>query len=284
MDHYFGVYPDKAEFSSIYRIDNKNHRTKLKLLRDYDIIIAQKGEILIEGSMGKTGLKQGEAYMAVPGESVQIFLRTSNDGYSIWSIHYVCDEIPPLLPDNCQTVYSVDENRLVYTRKIELKYPDTVYRLLNIMLEEKMKDLPFSQELLTIYTRALLYELNRSINSLPGRNCRTLPGMHANRYVRRIIRYIHQNYVCNIKIQDISKLTGLNYNYANFLFKQYTGSTIMKYIDNLRMNHVKKLLLSTTMNLDDIAEQVGLRDGHYLSRKFKEWEGVSPGRFRENAR
>lgn len=48
----------------------------------------------------------------------------------------------------------------------------------------------------------------------------------------------------------------------------------------VRVNHAARLLLQTEATLQEIADRVGILDGHTLSRSFKRYKGVSPAQFK----
>jgi len=284
--NYLCFLPDKVQFSGVHKIDNVNAHTKLKLLRDYDIIISEKGNIDVVGSMGRIQLNEGEALLVMPGKSVQISIPDTCSEVKIWTIHYSCEDVScTSRQENIMSYLNEDSmeesKQICLPEKTELGQESSAYQILELMLEEYRFNRPKHKEMLSLYIRALLYEIYRSAMFLLKTSSMEFPTVLTNRYVRKTINYLHENYTKKVKISDIEELLKLNYNYANTLFKAYTGSTIMKYIDNIRMTVAKEFLMNTAMNLDDIAQQVGINDGNYLSKKFKQREGMSPQQFRD---
>lgn len=56
---------------------------------------------------------------------------------------------------------------------------------------------------------------------------------------------------------------------------------VLKLKDGYRIEKVKRLLLDTTLKLNQIAELAGYSDPKYMSRVFKEEVGMLPGEFRK---
>jgi two-component system response regulator YesN len=54
----------------------------------------------------------------------------------------------------------------------------------------------------------------------------------------------------------------------------------VEYIAKLRLSHAKRLLLETSLKIDDIAEKVGYLGRNSFIRIFKKYEGITPGKFR----
>ncbi|MEO5995772.1 MAG: AraC family transcriptional regulator [Chitinophagaceae bacterium] len=70
--------------------------------------------------------------------------------------------------------------------------------------------------------------------------------------------------------------------YSSFrkAFKKFTGESPNQYHLNLRLNKAKELLSSTTLNINEVAEQTGFDSVFYFSKLFKKKNGKSPKFFR----
>ena len=63
-------------------------------------------------------------------------------------------------------------------------------------------------------------------------------------------------------------------------FKKATTQSPNEYIQNLRIDTAKRLLLTSTASVQDISEQVGLMDGSYFRRLFKRKTNMTAHDFR----
>lgn len=99
--------------------------------------------------------------------------------------------------------------------------------------------------------------------------------------VSKTIAYIKSNYSQNLSNKMLSDMTGYHAYHLNRLFVKHTGSTVHKYILNLRINRAKELLLNTNLSLASIAERVGFNSNTHFSEYFKQVEGVPPMEFRK---
>lgn len=72
--------------------------------------------------------------------------------------------------------------------------------------------------------------------------------------------------------------------YSNFrkAFRKYTGESPYQYHLNLRLNKAKDLLLSTTLNINEVAYQTGFDSVFYFSKLFKKKNGVAPKFYRSD--
>lgn len=102
--------------------------------------------------------------------------------------------------------------------------------------------------------------------------------------VMRIKEYIDNNYQHNIDLSHFQKIANLSINYIRKLFLDYYGMTIQKYINELRLSYVKKLLLSTDLSICDIAYSSGFNSQSHMNYMFKSSFGLSPLKYKKKAK
>ncbi|MDR4887534.1 AraC family transcriptional regulator [Fredinandcohnia sp. QZ13] len=95
------------------------------------------------------------------------------------------------------------------------------------------------------------------------------------------IKYIHENYGEKLTIEMLASLEHYNRSYYSEWFQKETGKTPFAYIQEVRMNKAKDLLLHTNLSLLHIAIQVGLEYQSSLTRLFLKHEGITPSQFRK---
>jgi two-component system response regulator YesN len=98
-----------------------------------------------------------------------------------------------------------------------------------------------------------------------------------------IIYYIDHNYQNNIKLESIAPLFGYNSAYLGKIFSKTVGINFNSYVDYIRINHSKELLLQNKLKVYEISEVIGYKNVDYFHKKFKKYVGVSPAEFRKNA-
>lgn len=100
------------------------------------------------------------------------------------------------------------------------------------------------------------------------------------RYMKRITAYVDQNYSEDITIDSIASYIGISYSYLRKLFKEATGSNLADYINDLRIQKAKQLLIETNYKIGTIAEMCGFNHERSFSRAFSQAEGMSPGKYK----
>ena len=96
-----------------------------------------------------------------------------------------------------------------------------------------------------------------------------------------ILHYINHNYTKNITLENIAPLFGYNSSYLGKIFSKKVGENFNSYVDHIRIEHSKELLLNDSSKVYAIAEKVGYRSVDYFHIKFKKYVGQSPAEFRK---
>jgi AraC-like DNA-binding protein/mannose-6-phosphate isomerase-like protein (cupin superfamily) len=95
--------------------------------------------------------------------------------------------------------------------------------------------------------------------------------------INKIIEYIEQHYQEDINLNELSDYLGFNRFYFCRLFKDITGFTPVKYINNYRIHQAVSLMQSqSSMSITQIATQVGYNDSNYFTRVFREVTNDTP--------
>ena len=100
--------------------------------------------------------------------------------------------------------------------------------------------------------------------------------------MEKIQRFIDENYcsdsICITLIADAVEITPT---YLSHLFKENTGESVMRYIEQRRMEKAKQLLEETSLTVNEIALQTGFTNSAVLIRTFKKLNGITPGQYRQ---
>lgn len=96
-----------------------------------------------------------------------------------------------------------------------------------------------------------------------------------------ILNYIKHNYANNITLENIAPLFGYNSSYLGKIFSKRMGENFNSYVDHIRIEKSKELLLNDTLKVYSVAEKVGYRNVDYFHIKFKKYVGQSPAEFRK---
>jgi AraC-like DNA-binding protein len=83
-------------------------------------------------------------------------------------------------------------------------------------------------------------------------------------------------------IEEISRQMGITERALQNGFRLKTGLTVLQYVQQLRMDKAKTLLISSLLPISDIGLDVGYSDCSFFIRIFKKSTGVAPGKYRSD--
>lgn len=99
--------------------------------------------------------------------------------------------------------------------------------------------------------------------------------------IERIQEYIKNNYQDeNLDNSAVAEHFGISLGYLSTVFKRNTGEKLIDYIQQLRFEEAKNLLLNSQLGVEEISTAVGCT-AKTLRRLFKKNIGISPTQFRE---
>lgn len=80
--------------------------------------------------------------------------------------------------------------------------------------------------------------------------------------------------------EQVAKFAGLSVRNLNHLFQQELKQSPMRVLLDYRLDEACRLLRGDEFSIEDIAEQCGLVNRHYLSRMMRQYRNTSPASYR----
>ncbi|MEC0332324.1 helix-turn-helix domain-containing protein [Paenibacillus macerans] len=99
-------------------------------------------------------------------------------------------------------------------------------------------------------------------------------------YGERIIRYLEAHFCEEIVFEEMAKDIGISYSYMRKIVYELTGKSLIDYINLLRIEKAKRLLLETKLNMKQIAAEVGYYNVQSFNRFFRKYEGMPPSSYK----
>lgn len=93
--------------------------------------------------------------------------------------------------------------------------------------------------------------------------------------------YIKAYYMNKITLEDVAGIAKVTPNYLSKIFKESMGKTFTHYLNLVRIENSKKMLMSEDMTLEEIALKSGFTDQSYFTKVFKKLTTMSPKKFRQ---
>ena len=108
------------------------------------------------------------------------------------------------------------------------------------------------------------------------------PEKQEERTITGLTRYLQEHLAEEISLSVLAEEFHLNPQYISQLFKSEIGVNFLAYLTNIRMEKAKKMLLTTSLSIAEVAEQSGYGDYRVFTKVFKKSEGVTPSQYRRD--
>ena len=102
----------------------------------------------------------------------------------------------------------------------------------------------------------------------------------ASTLVNDIIVLLKENVTARITLDDICRHTYYSKTFLNNIFKKNTGTSIMKYYTELKIQRAKELLREN-VSLSSIALQLKFESPTYFTKVFKKYMGMTPSAYQK---
>lgn len=101
-------------------------------------------------------------------------------------------------------------------------------------------------------------------------------------YIRKAIGFITDNFNKPIRISQIAEHVGISEKYLSTLFKKETGSSLVSYIEQIRLQEACRMLSYTELTYAQIADDLSFNSQSYFIKQFKKKYGLTPMQYRIN--
>ncbi|MFD2117551.1 helix-turn-helix transcriptional regulator [Paenibacillus yanchengensis] len=301
---FFGLALDQNKYAVIFRNIDKQHL----------LTIAEKVVQNLENKLPLdiTAALSHSYPLAELTVALQEVLRLSNYQYA--AANQVLDVAQVHLMEDNACYYPIDaENQIMkYVNSNEL---GKAYELLRDIIDENEKRAIFASGGLTNLQHSLLTTCKRCLNT----NNKTLQSFskeypstihlfmeaRSNKFreiafslfeqvfnycnkdkvnlesstASQIYIYIHKHFDRDLSLTDIADHFNLSESYVSKLLKNTLNINFKQYVNTLKVNRAKELLMQQTYKVHEVATIVGCNNTNTFIRIFKQYEGISPGEY-----
>ncbi|MGN1027696.1 MAG: helix-turn-helix domain-containing protein [Faecousia sp.] len=178
-------------------------------------------------------------------------------------------------------------NGLKVIQLSRIKHPDTAF-----VIVSGYDDFSYCREALRLHITDYILkpvnyeEFGTCIDSLKislyERRVSAEPEAQEERTIAGITRYLQEHLAEDVSLSSLADHFHLNPQYISQLFKNEIGVNFLSYLTSIRMEKAKKLLLSTSASVAEVAQQSGYADYRVFTKVFKKAEGCTPSQFRRD--
>lgn len=107
------------------------------------------------------------------------------------------------------------------------------------------------------------------------------PGMEL---LQGAVDYIRENYANNINVQELADLCHLSVSALERRFKKYLSKTPLQFLNEVRLEHARRLLIETELPIARIGNDCGFTEHSYFSKQFSRFFEELPSEIRKKYR
>ncbi len=101
-------------------------------------------------------------------------------------------------------------------------------------------------------------------------------------HVQKAMTIVDSDLTADLSLKTVSGILGINESYFSSLFRKETGKTFTHFVNQKRIEQARKLLISTSLQIQTVAQLCGILDVNYFSKLFQKHTGMSPSEFRNS--
>lgn len=108
---------------------------------------------------------------------------------------------------------------------------------------------------------------------------RAMDEQNALPWLEDALAFMEAHYHHEVTREQLASRANVSPEHFSRMFRKHTGRTYTAHLTLLRVRHAQRRLLTQSMVLHALAQEVGYKESTYLSRKFKELVKLSPTRY-----
>jgi len=274
--------PETFSVKYIYTIHyfkyGKNFRFPSERHDFWEMVYIDGGSARIVTENGQTYLRQGEAIFHAP--NVEHTINTDDDFANAAIISFDCaSRAAKKLKDK---IFFLGEREKQLLSEIITEGSKTYREKLNdphLVKMNKRDEIPFgSEQIIKNDIENLLVLLIRSDAGVEKRTEKK-ESFKSEEIAEKIISILKRKIYSNVTLDEIAAELYFSKTYVKNVFRKYTGSSVIKYYIDMKMDEAKRLISTGKYSFTEIADKLGINSVHYFSRLFKQRTDMSPSEY-----
>jgi AraC-like DNA-binding protein len=103
---------------------------------------------------------------------------------------------------------------------------------------------------------------------------------NSQRHVLKAEQYIQDHFSTVSALGEVAAHAGISHDHLRHEFRAMRGKSLVRYLNEIRIERARTLLVHSSLSLSQIATMCGFKDEYYFSAVFRKLAGLSPGRYR----
>jgi len=247
----------------------------------WEIAYADHGEVGIAAEKQRLDLQQGEAVFHKPNEYHNIW--SKNNFANVIILSFVCKSPGMKFFENKIIKLNEEQKgllgKILSVGEIYFDGPDEVCQT-KLYVSSKA---PFGcGQMIKNYIELMLLSMIQESSMLLCSNRATSGGKRQGEsaIVGAVCQMLTEHLYCGLSMKDILSKVCFSKSYLSRIFREHTGSSIMNYYMNLKIEEAKRLISEEEYSLTEISEKLKFCSIHYFSYSFKKRTGMTPSEYK----
>ena len=232
---------------------------------DYQLLYIAGGRVQFFFEKKEKYIQKGNILLFRPGQEQIYYLRTADLPETYW-VHFTGKDVESIL-----TRYGILPEEQILATGLSQNFA----RIFLQMIQELRLRRSNYEEMLRLELRELILHVARN------RSSEAKPESSIIDEIENSIHYFSEHYNRQIVIEKYAEDRKISSHWFIQNFKKVTKQTPMQYIINLRITAATRLMRDSSLNISQIANDVGYDNPLYFSRVFKNRMGMSPSAYRK---
>lgn len=249
------------------RINNNRH--------SFSLIYSLHGSFELDKEGTLDYLNEDNFYLMNHSDSLMI--KNNNQHNHLLHVRFYFSEIEKIIADDwrpffndVKLVYMAEEERVIFKEKF--------FRFILDAFEVKEAVQPFIS---TSYLLSFLQYMNKTALVVNHTKAYNLDIDSGHPKIQSMIAHIEKHYANRLSLTDFAKNDYVSEAYLSRLFKEETGITFSRFVDQVRLQHATADLRQTSLPVITIALNNGFPSAKRLTEVFKKKYHVTPNDYRK---
>jgi len=195
---------------------------------------------------------------------------------------YVSDAVNPMeqifiIYIGSQAKNLFEKSKLNENAAVTVSNPEFTLNILKQILKNGFNQNEYTQEICCNYLKSILLEQANIKTDLHPNNVSFESFLKCKNFLENNFTRIESS-------NQLAEECCLDIRYIARLFRKYKHKRPYECLIQLKMNKAANLLITSTLNINQIAKMTGIQDAYHFSRLFKKRFNVSPKEYRLNMR
>jgi AraC-like DNA-binding protein len=253
-----------------------------RVIDSYLILFGIQNTLYIKEDNDKYSLDKNTSLLLVPNKRQSSF-KPSYDLSYYWCHFYFNNAVDSIGHDEAVQIYhmmrndvlSEKDNIILIPKFFNCPYPEKLKILFHQLLDYSHGDY-YTHYVSNYCLSTILIELTQQAMMHFTSNIENKTTYHFS----EMVDWIRANVNKPITVTEVADTFNYNPNYLSNLFKEKTGYSLRKFINQTKVSKAKELLIKTNKTIREVAYDMGFTDDKYFLKVFKQYMDMTPSQYR----